>query len=360
MSNTYTLGTIGCGGISNYHSQAYANLDQIEIVAACDVRPDRVERYAAQYGVERTYTDFRELLHKEELDLVLICTWQGTHGPITVAAAQRPGVKGILCEKPMAASLAEADAMIAAANENNVKLAIGHQRRFMGSRTKAKELIAEGALGKPTLVRRNGGGGMLNTNTHNIDAVRYYLGDPATQWVIAQVERRTDRYERGEQCEDLCLLEACFEGGARMVIESDMPGSDQPENTYLYGTDGILDVQNSKVRLLSSKRADWEEFECRDPNLPVAQMEELLAWIEGGPEHRGAPRHGRAAVEILMAAYESARIRGLVRMPLETRGNPLDQMIADGCLPVEKPGKYDIRDCLWLGAPRPWAKIVGS
>ncbi|NCO41481.1 MAG: hypothetical protein CO096_15410 [Armatimonadetes bacterium CG_4_9_14_3_um_filter_66_14] len=357
MGNTYTLATIGCGGISNYHSQAYATLDQIEIVAACDARADRVERYAAQYGVERTYTDFRELLHKEEPDLVLICTWQGTHGPIAVAAAQRPGVKGILCEKPMAASLGEADAMIAAAREHNVKLVIGHQRRFMGSRLRAKELIAEGAIGKPTLIRRNGGGGLLNTNTHNIDAVRHYLGDPATEWVIAQVERRTDRYERGERAEDLCVLEACFEGGARLVIESDMPGSDQPENTYLYGTDGLLDVQHNKVRLLNSKQAAWQEFECKDPNLPVAQMEEFLAWIEGGPEHRGAPQQGRAAVEIVMAAYESARIQGLVHLPLQTRANPLDLMVEKGVLSVEKPGKYDIRDCSWLGEARPWTKI---
>ena len=298
------------------------------------------------------------MLDQEELDLDLICTWQGTHGPLTVAAAQTPGVKGIMCEKPMATSLAEADAMIGAAERNKVKLAIGHQRRFMGSRTKARQLIAEGAIGQPTIIRRNGGGGLMNSHTHNIDAARYYLGDPGTQWVIGQVERRTDRYERGEMIEDLCMLEVCFDGGARLIIESDMPASDQPENSYIYGTEGILDLQNDKVRVLNAKQAEWEEIPCEDPNLPGAQMEELLAWIEGGPEHRSAPQHGRAAVEIMMAAYESARIQGLVNMPLETRGNPLDMMIDENLLPVEKPGPYDIRDGAWLGEPRPWSKIV--
>ena len=76
----------------------------------------------------------------------------------------------------------------------------------------------------------------------------------------------------------------------------------------------------------------------------VAQVQELLTWIEGGPEHRGAGRRARATVEIMMALYQSAREHQVVRLPLAEPGNPLELMVAEGKLPVRVPGRYDIRD----------------
>src|SRR5437667_193472 len=78
-------------------------------------------------------------------------------------------------------------------------------------------------IGKPTLLRSGPEGGLLNNGTHAIDLARFLLGDPAALWVIGQVERRTDRYERGHPIEDRCAGLIGFEGGARLVIESDMP-----------------------------------------------------------------------------------------------------------------------------------------
>jgi hypothetical protein len=79
-------------------------------------------------------------------------------------------------------------------------------------------------------------------------------------------------------------------------------------------------------------------------------VKDLIAWIEGGPEHRSAPEHGRAAVEIMMSIYESARRHEIIRMPLTESGYPLLSMIEDGQLPVQLPGTYDIRSFLVRGS----------
>ncbi|MBM4048197.1 MAG: Gfo/Idh/MocA family oxidoreductase [Planctomycetes bacterium] len=347
MTTEYRVGFVGCGGIAGYHANAVRTFPQLKIVACADISQKAVDKFAETYGAQGKYLDFNELFEKEKPDLAVICTWPPSHAPATIAAA-RNGVKGILCEKPMCRNLAEADAMIQVCGKN-IKLAIGHQRRFSGGITEAKRLIAEGAIGKPTLIRRHGGGGLSNTHTHSIDAVRYILGDPATDWVMGQVERRTDRYERSQQIEDLCLAHIAFVGGARLTIESDMPVSDAPENTFIYGTDGILDAQDAKVRLLDSKAQGWQDVPVPKVDLAKAQIEEFLNWIEGKGGHRGEAKNARAAMEIMMAVYESVRTKGLVRMPLQTRANPLDVMIEDGTLPVTNPGKYDIRIPGWLG-----------
>lgn len=81
-------------------------------------------------------------------------------------------------------------------------------------------------------------------------------------------------------------------------------------------------------------------------NTNANQVRELIVWMEGGPEHRGSGRQARITVEIMMAIYESARRHSVVRFPLVERGYPLDLMMAEGKLPLEEPGGYDIRGFL--------------
>lgn len=348
MADTLKVGFVGCGGISRGHASCFRANEETAIVAACDTRPDAVEKFAKEFAVERTYAGYRDMLAAEELDVVCICTWPNSHAEITIAAA-RAGVKGVLCEKPMCIDLAEADTMILASKRSGTKLVIGHVRRFIAGHVEARRLIAAGAIGKPSLMRSNGGGGLSNTHTHSIDAFRFLLGDPAPVWVMGQVQRQSDRWERLSPIEDLCLCYVCFDGGARAIIESDMPKSAAPENSFIYGTEGILDIQRASVRLLSAKSTEWQEFKLESTNHVRAQIEEFLALLRGDVEaHRGDAAHARTAMEIMMAVYESARTRSLVHMPLDIYGSPLEQMIQDGTLPVTKPGRYDIRDAWWF------------
>ena len=339
MEEKYRVGVAGCGGISRTHTRGWQGLPNVELVAAMDIKSEAVDKFAEEFSVSAKYTDYREMFEKEDLDIVSICTWQNSHAEIAVAAAEA-GLKGILCEKPMCVSLGEADAMLAACENSGTKMAIGHHGRFSATNTEARRLVAEGAIGQPTLMIRRSGGGLLNNGTHTIDGIRYILGDPETEWVIGQVERNTDKFERRTRIEDLCSGLICFKTGTRAVIESDMPGPDVPA-ALVYGTEGILKTGEGGLLLLNDKTAGWQVMKPRGNG--ISQYAELLGWIEGKNEHRGNAIHSHAVIEIMMAIYESLRIRGVVRMPLATKASPLGMMIDDGTLPVLKPGKYDIR-----------------
>jgi UDP-N-acetyl-2-amino-2-deoxyglucuronate dehydrogenase len=339
MAQSYRVGIIGCGGIAREHARGFRQHPSCTLVAGADIRSEQAEKLAAEFDIPATYADYRELLAKEQPEIVSICTWPGTHAEITVAAAEA-GARAILCEKPMARSLAEADTMLAACDAYGTRLAIGHHHRFVSHNTAARRLIAEGAIGQPTLLHAACGGGLLNNGTHMIDRMRYLLGDPEAIWVIGQVERRTDRWERAQPIEDCCAGLIAFAGGARGLIESDLPEPECPGATLIQGSEGTLRLESDGYRLQNSTAAGWQTVEA--PAQPT-QFEELVSWIEGLEEHRSTGQHARATMEIMMALYESAWARGLIRLPLASGPSPLQQMIDDGTLPVEKPGKYDIR-----------------
>ena len=97
----YKVGIVGCGGIAHFHGNNYNRFDEFEIVSVADINQESVDQYAEEFSVSGKYTNYLNMFEEEDLDVVSVCTWQGTHAEITIAAAGS-GVKGILCEKPMA------------------------------------------------------------------------------------------------------------------------------------------------------------------------------------------------------------------------------------------------------------------
>jgi predicted dehydrogenase len=420
---TYRAGIIGCGSIAAAHARAYQGVPGVELVAAADPVERARRELQERFGLPRAYPDATEMLQAEQLDLVSVCLWHPLHAEFTLLAARhRP--KAIICEKPMATCLAEADAMVAACEAHGVKLAIGHMRRFNRSWTRARELLAEGTIGAPLFASVETGDGLLNCGTHVVDAIRYLLGDPETDWVMGAVERKTDRWERGVRMEDCCLGLVQFrpttnderpttndrpegtrptttdrpEGtrpttndqgsgpsadtgeagagprpnaghpmpnaprprpnaqgpapntrhpipnvGPQALIRCDLTGTNQVEDFSVRGSDGLLEVKQREVRLLRGSSGGWEVIETGYEDPWMAQARELVTWVEGTTGHRGAAEHGRAALEILMAVYQSAREHAMVRMPLIETENPLDRMFEEGKLAIHEPGRYDIR-----------------
>ena len=343
MVQTFRVGIVGCGGMGDSHATAYAGNPGTELVAAMDITEGAAKGLAEKFSIPAVYADYQQMLEKESLDIVSIATWQGIRAEITVAAANA-GVKGILGEKPMAASLGEADDMIQACDKNDTKLVIGHNGRFSATNTEIRRLVQDGAIGQPTLLHRKSkpNAGLLNIGSHAIDGMRYHLSDPETLWVIGQTKRTTDRWERRTRCEDLCMGLICFEDGARGIYEGDLPDSGVPA-AMIYGTAGqIKTAEDGVVLLQNDKASGWQEIIPRPEE--ADQFQELIDWIEGEiPEHRSSGRQARYTMEIMMAIYESLRIKDVVEMPLETRESPLELMVADGTLPVLEAGRYDIR-----------------
>ena len=342
-NQTYRIGIIGCGGMGRSHSRAWTKQPNATVVAAADIYEESAKRVADEYDVPAIYTDVNEMLAKEELDIVSITTWQGPRAEATVAAANA-GVKGIIGEKPMSASLGHADEMLAACEANDVKLVIGHQGRYAPANIEARRLVAAGAIGEPTTVhhRAKPHAGLLNTGTHAIDGWRFLLSDPETLWVIGQTARTTDRWERRTICEDLCMGLVCFEGGARGIYEGDLP---EPNVSMpkIAGTEGMIRNGPDGTLLLQNGDAQgWQQI--TPPSEPKNQFQELIEWIEGKIDnHRGSGVQARYTIEIMMAIYESLRIKNVVTMPLETKELPLELMVNDGTLPVLEEGRYDLR-----------------
>ncbi|MBI4531016.1 MAG: Gfo/Idh/MocA family oxidoreductase [Candidatus Latescibacteria bacterium] len=347
MSTTYRAGIIGVGQIGRMHAVGYRGVESVELVAIAEPN-ERVRRAVQQeYAIPRGYQDFREMLDREHLDLVSVCTWHLLHEPQVVAAAEyRP--KGILCEKPMTVSLGSADRMIAACEERGIKLAIGHQRRFYHSWTKAREVIGEGVIGTPLMVTVKSGEGLLNCGTHAIDAMRYLLGDPETEWVMGGVERTTDRYEREVRIEDRCMGLIRFKTGAQALIQSDLTPEWSVDCCQVLGMDGVLETSSRDVRYLNGQTQGWVEIDTGYDDAWVLQTEELISWIERTGGHRGEAHQARHTVEIMMAMYQSARNHEVVRIPLQEQGYPMDLMFEEGKIPVVEPGAYDIRAFLTM------------
>ena len=146
MDKIYNVAIIGCGGISHMHAGWYVNEPRASLTAIADINAEGLKAYGEQYGVEKQYTDYIEMLETEEIDLVSVCTRPKLHAPVVIETAKR-GVKGILSEKPMAENLGQAREMLETCSQHDVKLAIDHQVRFSAPYQLARQMVAEGAIG---------------------------------------------------------------------------------------------------------------------------------------------------------------------------------------------------------------------
>jgi predicted dehydrogenase len=222
VTDKVRVGIIGCGSMARHHIAGYIACGRYELVALADPDGSAMDAVDTRFGIQTVhYADARAMLDAEELDVVSVCTWHTGHSPATVAAAARRP-KAILCEKPMADTLGHADEMLVACHRNGVKLAIGHQRRFLPAYIKARNLIAQGAIGQVSLIQSVAGQGLPNYSSHQTDMFRFLLSDVNCRWVMGNIERKTDRFERSTRIEDAAVAVFEFEGGARALILADV------------------------------------------------------------------------------------------------------------------------------------------
>ena len=363
-THPYRVGLVGAGGIARAHASACRQLDCAELVAICDVSADALQRFGTEFNVSQRYLDLDQMLAEADLDIAIISNWGVYHAQTGIQIAQSERVKAILCEKPMADTLGAAEQMLVACRRSGVKLAIAHQRRFLPAYTLAKNLIAQGAIGTVHLIQSFGGDGLPNYSSHQTDMYRYLLSDDECTWVMGNIERKTDMYERATRIEDCALGVFQFKSGPRALLLSDLVPN-HFQGAKIFGSDGMIDMTTEQLLLMNAdtggkwqlhepdgkfftlaekgKRFEWDEG-------AAGQADELADWIEGKVEtHRGAAENGYKALQMIHAVYESARMHEKVVMPVRTRVNPLDLMVESGHLVPERPGRYDIRAFLLRG-----------
>ena len=140
----YKSAILGCGRMSRGHARAYKELG-IAIVAGADIAEEGLTRARDDFGMDKTYTDYVQLLDEVKPDLISVVTAEPLHCEMVVAAAER-GVKGIVCEKPMAMNLGEAQRMLDACRASGTRLTISHQRYYSPQYAQARDLIAQGVV----------------------------------------------------------------------------------------------------------------------------------------------------------------------------------------------------------------------
>ena len=182
----FKAGIIGCGGRGRGHAEGYQASPDVEIVACADPFEEARGNFAEQFGVARTYEDYREMLDKESLDFVSVCTWIALHKEMVIAAANS-GIKAIHCEKPLAPTWGDAKALYQACVDNDVMISFCHQRRFGASFIKAKELANDGTIGQ--VYRLEGAcPNMIDWGTHWFDMFFFYNNDEPAEWVMGQID----------------------------------------------------------------------------------------------------------------------------------------------------------------------------
>lgn len=201
MSTRYKAAVIGCGrigcsfdddaarGYVSSHAGAYARTPGTQLVALVDIDLPRARKYAERYGVT-AYADAAEMLREQRPDMVSVCTLAGTHRELVIAAA-KAGARAVFCEKPIAATVSDADDMIAACRSAGALLFVDHQRRFDQFHRQAAALLRSGRLGRVQQVTAYYTAGLMNTATHLVDLLRMFLGE--VEWVQAMPSRNDSR-----------------------------------------------------------------------------------------------------------------------------------------------------------------------
>lgn len=331
---TYRAAVIGCGrpgaspgvaegyAIGYRHAQGYQASGRAQIVAAADVDADNLAAFAGTFDVPAAYRDYRQLLETEHPDLVSVCTWPPLHAEMVIAAA-RAGAKGILCEKPMALGLGDADRMQAACAESGTVLCINHQRRLVPPWTTARAWLDTGRIGQ--LIRMDawvgGGWDLLSWGTHWVDMFFAFTGDRPAHWVFAQIDtsRRQQRY--GHPVEDRSLTMVGFENDVTGLLHI-APEAPRGAGIRLTCSAGQVELSDERPPRLIDGRTSAIPTETRRDGFAAA-VEELIEDVEGRPDPELSGRHGRRATEVIMAAYASGLRRQLVVLPYLEPAFPL-------------------------------------
>ena len=353
MARVIKVGIIGCGGIATgKHMPSLAKVKDCEMVAFCDIIPERAESAAKKFGTPdaKVYVDYKELLKDPEIEVVHVCTPNRSHSYITVDALHAG--KHVMCEKPMAINSAEAKKMLDAAKETGKKLTIGYQSRFRDDSQYMKKEAEDGTFGdiyyaKATALRRRavptwgvflneyeqGGGPLIDIGTHALDLTLWMMDNYKPKYCVGTTFHKLNgQTEAGNAwgdwdpdkftVEDSAFGFIVMENGATIVLESawalntldvreavtsvcgTLAGADMNDGLRING------IRNGRQYVLTpSFKAGGVAFNDGTKGESSADREERL-WIEAvrnDTEPLTKPEQAYVVTRILEGIYESSK-----------------------------------------------------
>ena len=338
------FGIVGAGMVARYHATAIERTPGARLVAICRADRARAEECAAQFGVP-CLTEYEALLARNDIQAVCICTPSGLHAEQAIAAA-RAG-KHVLVEKPMALTLADADAMIAACEQNGVRLGVALQRRTDPTFQRVYAAVGAGQLGRlvlgmvsvPYLRAQSyydsaawrgtwaldGGGALMNQGIHLIDLLLWLMGDGVEVWASAAT------LAHAIEVEDCVAATLRFANGALgSVVATTAAATGFPHRVEIYGDRGGLQIEGEQV-------VRWEGAgRPADEGANIAAAPAVTAGAGASPTGIGAVGHtrlladftnairdgrdplvtgreGRRSLALVLAIYDSARTGQVAR-----------------------------------------------
>ena len=346
------IGIIGCGGIANgKHLPSLKAINRADIVAFCDLIPERAEKACAEYGAEgaKTYTDYHRLLEDKSIDVVYVLTPNRMHAQVSIDALNAG--KHVMCEKPMTKTAADARAMVEAAKKSGKKLTIGYQHRHKPEARYLKSVIERGDLGDiyyahAYAIRRRGtpnwgvflneyeqgGGPLIDIGTHSLDLTLYLMNNYRPRMVVGTTYKKVENPEMGNPwggwpegantMEDAAFGFIVMENGATINLEATWALNTIepiPEgSTQLCGSKagaqikGGVSINKAEFGRLIEIRPDMSAggVAFYDGVKETPAITEQMRWldaIENDTDPVVLPEQACVVSEILEAIYKSAR-----------------------------------------------------
>lgn len=320
------------------HAAGYRALpDECELVACADIVRENAEAFAAANGIPESgiFLDYHAMLAQANLDMVSICTWPHLHAPMVLDCALA-GVKAIHCEKPMADSWSAARLMAQECARRGVQLTFNHMRRFGKPFYGARDLLREGAIGELVRVEVGCPGDIYDTGTHWIDMCGMYVDEQPAEWVIGQIDYRTERLVFGIHGENQAMASWRYPNGIHGLLASGAGVGTIGVSHRLIGTGGVIEVgvpDGPLLRVLRQGGSGWESIDTagehlHGPGYHERGVADAVAALRAGREPELSARRALNATEIIFAIYESSRRRARVDLPLTIADNPLTSMVA--------------------------------
>lgn len=360
MAQRLKTALVGCGKVASFHADAYFGLENSAFTAVCDNSLERADTFARQYGV-KAYDSITEMVEKEKIDVVSICTPHPMH-----AAAAVPAIKAgasVIIEKPLADTLENCDFILNSAKEMGVKVGAVVQRRLYRSSMRIKKAIDGGKIGRPVLGKLvmhgwrdkayyesdawrgtwkgEGGGVLVNQAPHQIDLLSWYMGEP--EEVYGVWSNVNHPYI---EVDDTALAIVKFKGGGMANIF--VSNSQNPAlygKVHIFGENGAsVGVQTDSGAMFIAGMSEITEYPYNDvwtvlgeEDMPAQwrreddefystidfmkyhhrlQLEDFINSLITGAEPLVDGYDGRRTIEIIQAIYKSTETGAPVKLPI--------------------------------------------
>jgi len=340
----YRYGCIGAGGIAlNKHLKGYSKLDNVTICSISDINVEALKKVKEIYPQIRTYTNHLEMIEKENLDILSVCTPNKFHKEYTIDAL-KAGIN-VHCEKPIAMNEQEAIEMVEASKKYNKKLMLGLNNRFTNQACFVRDFIKNGGLGNIYYVRcgwrrrrfipkiggwftnkeLSGGGPLIDLGVHFIDLTMHFMDYPEPTSVSASTFKKfsnskcknlnipKDIGEYDYNIEDLAVGFVRLDNGASISFEFSFAMNNEKEEYFyeLFGDIGGVSFKNGELKIYTEYNNTVVDI-IPDTNYPqkeIDEFEHFINVIENKVECLSRPEDGIKMMRIIDATYKSAQLK---------------------------------------------------